>query len=233
MQRNGLLRSTYLVMALLLCVPVLAACDAGGGGGVSTMSNTELLKAAIENAKTLKTYHTEMDVTQGDVKLTMKGDFDREKKNYKADANAMGFDIGVVKLGEDIYVKDPMTGNYKKGDASDDSYSSFLTTWDKTKMEEIDKAAGALKDGTPPTETVNGVETRHITSNAKDLASLSSTTADSTIEEGTIDFWISTGAKPQIQRMVVDGKSGGQEIDIAITWSKHDEPVTIEAPTVQ
>jgi SHS2 domain-containing protein len=232
MQRNGLLRFTYLALASLLCLLALAACDAGGGG-VTTMSNADLLKSAINNAKALKTYHTEMDVTQGDVKLTMKGDFDREKKNYKVDANAMGFDIGVIKLGDEVYTKDPMTGNYKKGDASDDSYDSFLTMWDNTKMEEIDKAAGALKDASPATETVNGVETRHITADAKDLASLSSATADSTIDEGTIDFWISTGAKPQIHRMVVDGKEGGKEIDINITWSKHDEPVTIEAPPVQ
>jgi hypothetical protein len=227
-------KSTYIVAALVLALLALAGCDMGGGSGTTTKSNPQLLKEAIENGKKLKSYHVVLNANAGGVQVDMSGDVDVANRKYNIEATAMGFPTGAIRIGDDIYIKE-MTGGYKKGTEKDgSSYDSFLKTWEDANTADIDKAADALKDGSPATETINGVETKHITADAEALGSLGSsggTTGTSEITDGTIDFWISTGNTPQIQQMKMVGKSEGNDVTFTMKYSKHNETLTIEAPT--
>jgi hypothetical protein len=99
--------------------------------------------------------------------------------------------------------------------------------WNSLQPDQIDKHKDDLKDGKPATEKINGVDTKHVTGNAKNL-SLSGNSAAGTTD-GTVDFWISTGT-PYVVRMKLDGTTDGQPVQGTYTWDKFNQKFDIQAP---
>ena len=207
----------------------LAAC--GGAGDAGTKSNADLLKDAVANMKAAKSYHMDADLTTSGQKVTLNGDVDLATNNLKLSMNAAGQALDVVKVGSDTYTSLDGGTTYTKGEAGAvPDISSFTGMWTTLKPEDIDKAKDALKDGTPATEKIDGADTKHITGDAKELSALSSSAGAST-DQGTIDFWVTTDAKPTVRQMKFVGKdSSGGDISGVFKWSKIDEPVNITAP---
>jgi hypothetical protein len=171
------------------------------------------------------------DLTTNGQKVTLNGDVDLASNNVKLSMNAAGQAVDVIKVGNDTYASMDGGTTYTKSDAGAvPDLSSFTGMWSTLKPEDIDKAKDALKDGSPATEKIDGVDTKHITGDAKDLSALSSSAGGST-DEGTIDFWLSTDAKPTVRQMKFVGKdSTGGPIEGTFKWTKVDEPVEITAP---
>jgi hypothetical protein len=84
-----------------------------------------------------------------------------------------------------------------------------------------------LHDGSPATEKINGVDTRHIKGNARDL-SIANNSSDTTTA-GTVDFWVSTGT-PYVLQMKIDGTTSGQPIQGTYNWDKFNQKFDIKAP---
>lgn len=219
-------RSLVVGMVAMLAVGSLAAC----GGEAAGKSNADLLKEAATNMKAAKSYHLDADITQDTTAVKMNGDIDVATKNMMLGMDADGQKVDMIMADGKLYMSMDEGANYTEGDASMASgFDSFTNMWDSFKPEEVDKAKDALKDGTPATETIDGVATKHITANAKDLAILGSSGGTSTTD-GTIELWISTDAKPYIRQMRIDGTSEGKPIKGLLKWSKFDEKFDIKAP---
>jgi hypothetical protein len=209
----------------LVCVMALAAC-----GGDSGKSNADLLKEAVLNMKAAKTYHLNADIQQAGEAVKLDGDIDITNKNMKLDVDSAGTKVSVIQVGDKVYLSLDGGANYTEtdqGPSITSGFASFTNMWDSFNPEDVDKAKDALKDGTPATETLDGVMTKHITADAKDLSVLGSGTSDMA---GTVDFWLGPDAKPFIRKMNIDGTSGGQPIKGTLTWSKIDEAMEIKAP---
>jgi len=221
-----LFRVTMVCISVLFATALLGACGDGGSSGGSGKSNADLLKEAAANMNTLKSYHLDMDVNQGDFPVKMNGDFD-----VAGDRASLGMSFGgktnyLIKIGNDSYMSLDEGKTYQPS-----SLKTSFKLWEGVKPEDIDKAKDALKDVSPSTESLDGGETRHITANGKDFPALTSGVAPGAIE-GTMEFWVSTDARPLVRQMKVDGKSGDDAITGTIKWSKFDEKFSIEAPAV-
>ncbi|MDQ6694269.1 MAG: LppX_LprAFG lipoprotein [Chloroflexota bacterium] len=222
----GFLRFTGAATTVVAGLLALAAC--GGDSGTPAKSNADLFKAAAANMKAATSYHLEADIKQGDQNMSMKGDIDMANKNTQLDMSAAGQSVKVIKVGGTVYNSVDNGATYVKGDASSDPSSNFAGLWDNFKPDEIDKSKDALKDGTPATEKIDGVDTKHITANAKDLSSLSA--GSSKAMDGTIDLWVTTDANPTIRQLKIDGTSDGKPIAATLKWNKINEKFDIKAP---
>ncbi|HEX8228120.1 MAG TPA: hypothetical protein VF826_02280 [Chloroflexia bacterium] len=137
----------------------------------------------------------------------------------------------VIVIGRDAYFSED-GGAYTKAASNNLDLEGVLGIWERFKLEDIDKAKDALRDGTPGTETIDGVSTKQIVGDAVELNALTGTGGE-TGQEGTVAFWISTGDTPYIHRMRVDGKSGSEEVAGTFTWSRFNETFDIKAPEGQ
>ena len=215
----------------LLCVMALSAC---GGDAASGKSNADLLKEAAANMKTATSYHLDANIDQDGQAIKLVGDIDIAKKNLKLDVDASGQKLSVVTVDGKSYLSMDGGTTYTESDqgaAMAEGLSSFTGMWDSFKTEEVDKAKDALKDGTPATEKIEGVDSKHITANAKDLSILNTSgTADSAPTEGTLELWLGPTDKPFIRQMKIDGTQDGKPIKGTLTWSKINEDLAIKAP---
>ena len=209
----------------LICVMALAAC-----GGDSGKSNADLLKEAVLNMKAAKTYHLNADINQAGQAVKLDGDIDLTNKNMKLDIDSSGTKVSVIQVGDKVYLSMDGGANYTETDQGASitaGFASFTNMWDSFNPEDVDKAKDALKDGTPATETMDGVVTKHITSDAKQLSVLGSGSSDMA---GTVDFWLGPDAKPYIRKMAIDATSDGDPVKGTVIWSKIDEAMDIKAP---
>lgn len=229
MKKLPMITLTYTIIAVAALIALSACGDAGGSGNSGNAggkSNVDLLKEAIANMNALKSYHLDIDVNQGGAPVKMNGDFD-----IANDRASLGMNFGVktnymIRIGNDSYTSLDDGKTYQNS-----QLKMSFKLWEGVKPEDIDKVKDALKDGAPPTEKLDGVETRHIIANGKDFPSLNTGIASSAIE-GTVELWVSTDARPSMRQMKIDGKSNGDPVTGTLKWSKFDEKFSIEAPPV-
>lgn len=223
-------RVSGIAATSLICVMALSACGGDSGSG---KSNADLLKEAAANMKAATSYHINADIDQAGQAVKLTGDIDLAKKNMKLDVDAAGTKVSVITVDGKSYLS--MDGGTTYTESSDadsitSGFSSFTGMWDNFKAEDVDKAKDALKDGTPATETIEGVSSKHITADAKELSMLNPSGDTSTPTEGTLDLWLGPTDKPYIRQMKIDGTSDGQPIKGTLTWSKINETLDIKAP---
>jgi hypothetical protein len=206
----------------------LAACGDSASGG---KSNADLLKEAAANMKAATSYHINADITQGETAVKMDGDLDLTNNNSKLTIDTQGQKVDVIVVDGKAHVSTDGGATYMEvPDASmlTGSMAQFTEMWSSFNPEEVDKAKDALKDGTPATETIDGVSVKHITANAKDLAALNP--GGTGTVEGTYDLWIGPNDKAFVRKMALDGTSDGQPLKGTFTWSKINEAMDIKAP---
>jgi hypothetical protein len=154
-------------------------------------------------------------------------------KNAKMDMEAMGQNISIIVVGDSVYASTDGGQTYLDASASGaqmtSSVDQLATMWNQLTDAEIDRARDQLKDGSPATETIDGVATKHITGNLEDLSALGSGTGG---QEGTVDIWISTEGTPYIRQMEIDATSNGQATKGTMRWLNFNEDFDITAPPV-
>ena len=213
-------------MALL---PTLTACLGGDAPTDNARSNVNMLRSAVESMKALKSYHFSPVVGTPPGQVEMSGDVDVANHRAMLVITSTGQVENVIVVGETAYVRESGSEGYTRADYSDLNLDSVLGMWERFKAEDIGRTGDALKDGTPPTETVDGASTKHIMGDARELNALTNAGSE-TEQEGTIEFWLSAEGDPHIHQMKVDGKSDGQDIDGTFTWSRFNEAFDIKAP---
>lgn len=226
-------RISGIAAALLIGVMALTACGDSGSGG---KSNADLLKEAAANMKAAKSYHLSADIDQAGTPVKMNGDLDLANKNYKLDLEASGQTISVIQVGGKGYLS--MDGGKTYTESAEaagitGSLGSFTDMWNTFEPAKVDAVKDALKDGTPATEKIDGVDTKHITANAKDvdlLSSLNATGTTTSTTEGTIEMWLGPDAKPYVRQMKLDITTDGKPTKGTLTWTKIDEALDIKAP---
>jgi hypothetical protein len=236
--RYGLLASMVVAMFAVLA---LAAC--GGttdNTPVPATSNSDLLKSAINNMKAAKSYHLDLSGTQAGQAITMTGDIDVANNAYKLDIAVAGQKVSAIQVMSQTYLStDGGTTFALDPSNSMASFSSFTNMWGKADVSQIDAVKAGLKDGTPPDETIDGVNTHHLTADAATMRSLNPSTptpaADPNAptpvpDTGTADIWITKDANPTIRRMKLNMTSNGQAGNFLINWTNINQPVDIKAP---
>lgn len=223
-------RLAGVVLTLTLGAMALSACggDSGGGG----KSNADLLKEAAANMKAAKSYTLNADIDQAGQAVKLDGMLDIAGNNTKMNIEASGQKIALITIGSDVYLSTDGGTTYMNAGASGSSitegFAGFTKMWDTFQPDQVDKAKDALKDGSPATEKIDGVDCKHITADASQLSVLGGATGG-TATTGTLELWISTD-KAYIRQMKIDGKSGDQPIKGTLKWSKFDEKFDIKAP---
>ena len=236
MKLSGKMRAIGATLSLT-AIMVLAACDAGGGGTTTTKSNSDLLKDAAKNMREVNAYTLDADLETGGQPVKMKADVEglnSGDKNAKMDMDAMGQQIDLIVLGNRVFVSTDGGQSYTDAGASGaqmtSSIDSLANMWDQLTDAEIDKAKDQLKDGSPATETIDGVATKHMTGNLKDLSALGSGTGG---QEGTVDIWVSTDSPSYVRQMKIDAKSGDTSTTGTMKWLNFNQDFDIQAPPGQ
>jgi hypothetical protein len=217
---------------------VLAACDSGGGGTTTTSkSNDQLLKEAAKNMRELNAYTLDANIDAAGQAVIMKADIEglnSGSKNAKMDMEAMGQKIAIIAIGDKLWASTDGGQTYMDASASGSqmtgSIDQLANMWDQLTDAEIDKAKDQLKDGSPATETIDGVNTKHITGNLKDLAALGSGTGG---QEGTVEMWIGTDSPSYVRQMKIDATSAGQATKGTMKWLNFNNDFTIDPPPGQ
>lgn len=216
-----------MMAASLVGVLALSAC----GGEAAGKSNSDLLKEAITNMKAVKTYHLTADIDQAGQAIKLVGDIDLTNNNMKLDVDSAGTKVSVIQVGTKVYLSMDGGANYtesSEGGAITEGFASFTKMWDGADPATIDAAKDQLKDGTPATETIDGVSTKHITGDAAALSALNPSGGGNST--GTVDIWVGDNAKPYIRQMKVDSTGAGEVVKGTLTWTKIDQAVDIKAP---
>ena len=209
----------------LLALGGLAAC------GGDNMSNSDLLKAALQNDSAIKSFHLEMEMSQGGMVMKISGDSDVANKKLKSTLTMLGSTNNLIKVGDKLYKSKDGT-NWEEANAMEAGIvEGFFSIFAGIKAEKVDAIKDKLKDGSPSTEKIEGVDTRHMTMSAQDMSALGQNNLSADVT-GSADIWVSTGSNPVIRRLKITGQKGSSPIEATLTRSKIDEPVAIEAPTV-
>jgi hypothetical protein len=214
------------IVAIALSVPALAAC-----GDTSSPSNADLLKQAAANMKAASSYTIAADFDQEGQEIKLAGQVDVAGNSTALEVDAGAQKTSLVTIGDDVYVSTDGGTTFARvgnqGTPVAQSFSSFVQMWNNFPPDQIDKHKDDLHDGTPPTEKINGVDTRHIRGNVRDL-SVANNSSDTTTA-GTVDFWISTGT-PYVLQMKLDGTTSGQPVQGTYNWDKFNQKFDIKAP---
>jgi hypothetical protein len=176
----------------------------------------------------LQSYHFSALVGAPAQHVEMSGDVDVTNDRAMLVITSTDKVSNVIVIGRDAYFSED-GGNYTKAASDNLDLEGMLGIWERFEPEDIDKTRGAIRDGTPSTETLDGVSTKHIVGNAVELNALTNPGTEAG-QEGTVEFWISTGETPYVHQMRVDGKSGSTEITGTFKWSQFNETFDIKAP---
>jgi len=219
----GSIRMRLAGVALLaLASAFLTAC---GGAGTGGQSNTDLLKAAIANMQALKSYHIEGNMTSSGQVVTVSGDIDQAAKNLKLSINTGGQTLDVVGIGTDVYTSSDGGATYQRSDASQLSdLTALYDIWSEITPADIDQAGDSLKDGDPPTDTIDGVVTKHITGRLN-----FDTSGGGVSGGGNLEVWVTTDALPTVRQQTNSGNVDGSKS--TFSWSKINAPVDITVPS--
>lgn len=223
---------SVLVLLSFTLLPMLQGCAVGGPApGVQQGENAVLLKNAVASMQALKSYHFSVLAGNPAQHAEMSGDVDAANNRARLVITGTNGVSNVIVIGGDAYVSEN-GGGYTKAALDDLNLDSVLGIWDRFRPEDIDIVGNALKDGSPPMEEIDGVSTKHIAGDAAELNALTGAGSD-TEQEGTVEFWVLTGAEPYVYQMRVDGKSGGKDIDGTFKWSRFNETFDIKPPEGQ
>lgn len=202
------------------------AASTGGTGGTLTGGAAEI-QAAAKGMKDVKTYHMDITTDAAGMSTKMSADVDATNKNLRITTATGGQNVDVIVVGSDAwismdggktYTKDPSNGSMAEG------IKPFLTMWDNSPMEGgTPPPEGAIKAGSPATETIEGTETNHW---IIDSAAMGGGAAAG----GTVELWVTTGDHPTIRQMKTSSTAAGATSNVLITWSKVNEDLKIEAP---
>jgi hypothetical protein len=214
------------VIAIALIVPLLSAC-----GDTSSPTNADLLKQAVANMKAATSYSIDASFNQDGQDVNLSGQVDVADDNSKLQIDSGGQTTSLITIGNAVYMSTDGGATFadtsSRGLSINQAFTGFTQMWNAFQPDQIDKHKDDLRDGKPATEKINGVDTKHITGNAKTL-SLAGNSAQG-VTDGTVDFWISTG-QPYIIRMKLDGTTGGQPVQGTYTWDKINQKFDIQAP---
>jgi zinc-ribbon domain len=204
-----------------------AYSDNGNGGNGASLDNATLLKQAAANMRAAKTYHIYVSGTSGGTSLTMDGDLDVPNNKTKINVTSQGVNVDAIIIGTDAYLSTDGGATWAKSNATSSitsGLSEFTGVWNTFKDSDVDSMKDQLKDGSPATETIDGVSCKHIIASGGGLLGLAGGNS------GTAEFWISTDANPTVRQVKFVGSSSGQDLDATVKWSHINEDVNIQAP---
>jgi len=205
------------------------ATTASGSGSTGSMSGPSgEIEAAAKGMKDVKTYHMDITTDAGGMDTNMTADVDTTTKNLRVTTSAGGQNIEVIVIGSDAWVSMDGGKTFTK-DASNGAMAQgiqpFLTMWDTSPMSSGTPAPeGAIKAGTPATETLDGAETHHWIIDSAAMGGGSGGAA------GTVEMWVTVGDQPTIRQMKTSSTAAGATTSVTIKWSKINEDLKIEAP---
>lgn len=232
MGNSGKLRTFAVLLTLMLVLPVLSACLGGSTTPtptVPTNANADLLKKAIANMMQLKSYYISATVDGSKPTSELSGEVDVSGNKSRLAVNNGGTKLEVISVGRTAYISENSSPGYRSAPVDDLNLDDILGIWQRFKPEDIDKTADSLKDGTPATETIDGVFTKHIVGDAAELNAVTDP-GNVTGQVGSVEFWISPGETPYVHRMKVDIRTPGEETTGTFNWSRFNETFDIKAP---
>jgi lipoprotein LprG len=224
---------------LLAAVLGLALAGCGGGGDEAALSAEEIVDRAVEATGAVTSFHFVLDL--GDLPLAgsglsiarAEGDVvvpDRVRATFSGSFGGIGIESELVLVGEDDFLKDPLTGRWRTLEIG----TSPLDYFDPARgVLAVLESVGDLE--LAGTEEVGGAEAYRLTgtASAKELSPLLAVApSDRTVP---VEVWV--GADDfLLRRLRVDGPVAEGEPEDAVRTvevSRFDEPVEIEPPEVE
>jgi len=192
------------------------------GSGDSTAN--ALLAKSESAMKALKTYHVSMNIESSAGGATAEVDVSRPD-SYRMVLDSSGVSTEVIIIGNSSYVKVPGGDQYIETPA-DASMLSALSTTSVADLAQDTEVVGK--------ETINGVETTHVTFmyDANAAASMVGATPTTDMGMSKSDLWIDESTGYIIQSKSTSEVAGASSTS-TLTYSKFDETIDppIEKPT--
>lgn len=192
--------------------------------------DADLFLTAISTMKKLVSYRVLVSSDAGGEKTEMTLDIDVASNNSRTNVITTLRQYSVIVVGGDIYTSIDggntfgNTPNSQMGQAA----AAFNGMWRGFNPNDISSAANALKPADPASETIDGVECRHLVANSRDLASLNT---GSPAAEGTIEIWVAPGDTPTVRQMKINAATNGQAVTTLLKWSDFNADFGIRVPT--
>src|SRR5664280_2486500 len=185
----------------------------------------------------------------GSIKLdgtTVSGDVDIQKRNLRISASVptiLGLTADIIQVDGYQYTKISLSGTkYTKSKASD---TPLLATAAPGATLDISSTVDSLKsqlDAAGSTATllgrdqVGGRDAYHVTVSVptsyinQQLTALGSTTGGATLDSASLDYWVYTDSLYPAKAEIKAASATIGSIDVTVTLTKYNEPVTITAP---
>lgn len=228
------MRPSRLVLALLVVLLGGAAGCTGRGGSADLPAGDALLKESAAAMRVVNTvrFAIESDGTVGGLSLRRAGGQLTRAGDAKGTAQigqgGASLELEFVVVGESIYVKG-LTGGWQKlplALASGVYDPSAILDPERGIAKVLSTATDAR---TEAREEVDGVDTYRVSArlNAADLSTIVPGVGDGV----TGQLWIAADTKRLLKaRFAVPASGGNQPVNVTVTFSEFDAPVTISAP---
>ena len=167
----------------------------------------------------------ELKEVEGDLKRP-----DRAKAEAEVQIGFASFDVGLVAIGDDVYMTNFLSGDWERGPSDFDFNPALIFDGDRgvgsvlRKMEELELGEGSEIGSTEVVQITGSVAQR-------DISQLVAGSLEGDVIGVTIWMDASNGELLEIELAEPDDVDG-DPTSWVITFSDHNEPVTIEAPNL-
>jgi hypothetical protein len=175
----------------------------------------------------LKSFRMDTIVASAEQIATQTFDIDVEKQELRLEARGPGEQVNIIVVGKDSWTSTDGGKTYSADAASESKAEGFrplIDEWRTGDITGVATAPRAIKDGTPPMVTIDGVETKHYVIDNKDFAGVGLGTA------GTVEFWITPGSNPTVRQEKTTIFVGAVATISTTKWSKFNEDFAISVP---
>jgi hypothetical protein len=242
------MRSFIFTIGFMFLLLALAGCDKNEAATTQNAlaggkSNAELFQEAVNAMSEATSYSIEAARVAPDMSHKLSADLELEKRTWSIKVEAYGVNARLIMKHIYLYTSfddgKRWTLHSRSGDGTGGvpellgPFNQIEPMWLSLPEDEVDKAKGHLSDGSPAIEQIDGVSTRHMVSDIKDLPTFATVIGGDAVDEGVIDIWVSKDTPHYVLQMKEEGKLGGKDVRADIKWSNFNKEFNIQAPRGQ
>jgi len=238
-------RSFLFTLGFIFLLLALQGCDANDSAVAQNAfavdkSTAELFQEAVTAMSEATSYSIEVDRVAPDMSHKLTADLELEKRTWSIKVEAYGINARLIMKHIFLYVSldDGKSWSLRSRNGGGTAgvpeligpFNQIEPMWLSLAEDEVDKAKGHLSDGNPAIEQIDGVSTRHMVSDSKNLPTLAEVIGGEAVDEGVIEIWVSSDSPHYVLQMKQVGKVGGTDVRANIKWSNLNKEFNIQAP---
>ncbi len=238
-------RLFIFTIGFMLMLLALAGCDTNEAATTQNAfagdkSNAELFEEAVTAMSEATSYSIEAARIAPDMSHKLTADLELEKRTWSIKVEAYGVNARLIMKHIYLYTSFDDGKRWTLHSRSGSGiagvpeligpFNQIEPMWLSLTEDEVDNAKGHLSDGSPATEQMDGVSTRHMVSDLQNLPTLATVIGGDAVDEGVIEIWVSSDSPHYVLQMKQEGKVGDKDVRADIKWSNFNKEFNIQAP---